>query len=373
MRLLFFVILCAAATIIKAQEKIDVTDQTIKIAGLKEEELTFGFAQGDKVIFNFKEIDGKELKEIEILEYPTNSKFSDFKTALIENKTFTVNKQAAYVFRFKNGAMAGRICKIHIERIPASDQTKNFNTAVSWVTKEDTTWNTFTKDVIIGYDTTYAQKTKRELVKTEQKEELITEKSQRVHSQTSEHSSRTALFFTLPQNQNTGLVTKKVVAWAYWVGVGEEAAQAWASNLKAVSGLVQTFAGLSPLGALALGSITELAIPKIGEDVYYAVATPENGQLFLDGHEYYILDEGKGVAGFNKFNDAKLCQGTYYLCLSNDNMLQGIDANVKVVAIIETKTYENKPYTETTVTPKMEKKMFTEPVITKRVVPVTGG
>ncbi|MEY3084543.1 MAG: hypothetical protein RL037_723, partial [Bacteroidota bacterium] len=43
------------------QEPIDVTDQTIRISGLKEEEIYFGFAEGDKIIFNFKEADNKEL------------------------------------------------------------------------------------------------------------------------------------------------------------------------------------------------------------------------------------------------------------------------------------------------------------------------
>jgi uncharacterized protein (DUF779 family) len=374
MRLLFFVIICAATTIIKAQEKIDVTDQTIKIAGLKEEELTFGFAQGDKVIFNFKELDGKELKEIEILEYPTNSKFSDFKTALIENKTFTINKQSAYIFRFKNGALAGRICKIHIERIPVSEQTKNFNTAVTWATKEDTTWNTYTKDVIVGYDTTYEQKTKRELVKTEQKEELLLDKTERVHSQTNENGNKTSIFFTLPTNQTTGLVRKRVVAWAYWVGVGEEAALAWKSNVKAIAGLAQQAANvfISPLGGYCVGAIGELMTPKMGEDVSYSLTDRQGKDLFFAGSQYNGWDFGKGVAGYKKFLEGGMCQGTYFICMSNDNYLQGVDANVKVVAIVETKTYEDIPYTDVIVTPKMEKKMFTEPVITKRVVPVTG-
>ena len=122
-----------------AQEPVDVTDQTIKLGGFKEEELYFGFAEGDKLIFSFEEAGNKELKEIEIVEYPSNSKFSDFKTKKTE-KTISVGKQSVYIFRFKNSAMAGRICKIKIQRIPISEATKSFNTTVSWVTRQDTTW-----------------------------------------------------------------------------------------------------------------------------------------------------------------------------------------------------------------------------------------
>lgn len=164
------------------QEPLDVTDQTIKLGGLKEEELYFGFAAGDKIVFNFKEADNKELKEIEILEYPNNSKFSDYKTKLVENKTITVSKQGVYIFRFKNSALAGRICKIKIQRIPASDETKNFNSTVTWETRQETTYNTYTKDVIVGYDTTYVQKSKKELVNTELSEDMIMDKTERVHS-----------------------------------------------------------------------------------------------------------------------------------------------------------------------------------------------
>lgn len=92
------------------QEPLDVTEQTIKIGGLKEEELYFGFAAGDKIVFSFQEADNKEMKEIEIVEYPNNSKFSDYKSKRIENKTINVTKTGVYVFRFKNSAIVGRIC-----------------------------------------------------------------------------------------------------------------------------------------------------------------------------------------------------------------------------------------------------------------------
>lgn len=362
-----------AALLIKSatcfcQDPIDVTDQTLKIGGLKEEELLFGFAEGDKVVFNFREVDNKELKEIEIVEYPNNSKFSDFKTTRVENKTFKVSKQGVYLFRFKNGNIAGRICKIQIQRIPASSATADFNTSVKWITKQDTTWNTYTKDIIVAYDTTYLQKTKKELVKTEQHEEKLMDKTERVHSHT--EYNRADLFFDLPVNEVSEYKTTQVIAWAYWVGVGDEAQEAWNENLKTVGSLAKTAAGyfMSPLGALAVGALANLKIPNHGEDVAYSITDTENAMLFRAGSAYYLKDKGNGTAGYKKFTDRALCQGKYFVCLDNDNMIMAINVNVKVVAIIETNIYEDRPYTEIVVTPRYEKKMFTDPIITEREV-----
>lgn len=373
-KLTFLALLLVTAAFSFGQDLVDVTDQTIKVGGMKEEQLMFGFAEGDKIVFNFKEVDGKELKELEIIEYPASSKYSDFKTAKIENKTLNVAKKAVYIFRFKNSALAGRICKIHIQRIPVSGATKDYNSTVSWIKQQDTIWNTLTKDVIVGYDTTYTQKVKRELVKTEQQEELIVNKTQRVHSTTNDNGSKTWIHFTLPLNQAHGNTIKKVVAWAYWIGVGNEANEAWKSNANAISGLAKGAATYvaSPLGALAIGKVTDLIIPKIGEDVYYALTDQQNKDLFMSGSQFDLWDQGKGIAGFKRFTHPSLCQGTFFICVSNDNVMQGIDADVKVVAIVETNTYEDKKYTETDVKPRYEKQLYKEPQVTTREVPVAG-
>ena len=356
------------------QAPIDVTEQTIKIGPMQEQELQFGFAAGDKILFQFKEINDKELKEIEIVEYPTTSKFSDYKTTQIDTKTIQVVKQGVYLFKFKNGAILGRICKIKIQRVPASEATVNFNTAVSWEDKQETTYNTYTKEVLAGYDTTYTRKTKKVVEKSEQREELVFDKPQRVHSSANTNGNKASLSFTLPKNVITPYKTTKVVSWAYWVGVGNEANEAWKQNSKIIVSIAKGAAAYftTPLGALAAGVVTDLAIPKMGEDVYYAVADKANRDLFMAGQPHRVIDQGKGVAGFRKFSDPALSQGAYYILLSNDNLVQGVDASVKVIAIVETTTYEDKVITETTLTPRYEKKTFSEPVIKTVRMPVTG-
>ena len=56
-----------------SQELIDVCEKTIKVAALSEEVFYYGFADDDKIVFSLEEINGKEVKEVEILEYPESS------------------------------------------------------------------------------------------------------------------------------------------------------------------------------------------------------------------------------------------------------------------------------------------------------------
>lgn len=361
-------------TMTYSQEAIDVTDQTVKLGGLQETELQYGFAAGDKILFSFQEVNNKELREIKIIEYPTNSKFSDVKIKQIENKTIFVNQQGVYLFKFTNTALASRQFKVKIQRIPASEDTKNFNTAVTWEERQETTYNTFTKDVLVGHDTTYVQKSRKTLIKTEQKEQSILNQSQTVHSTTNGNGNRTSVSFTLPQNETTPYKTQKVISWAYWVGVNQKDEHADEQDKVAVSNLAKSAASYftTPLGALAIGAISSLRGSKGGEDVYYALTDKTNRDLFIAGNAYKYHFNGKGSTGYRALTDESMSQGTFYVLFSNDNNWQSIEATLKVVAIVETNIYEDEQYTETIVTPRYEKQAVSEPIVSTVSVPVTG-
>jgi hypothetical protein len=117
---------------------ITIAENTIKVGGASEEVFYYGLAEGDKLLFNFEELKGKELKEIEIVEMPGVSRFMDFKSKKIENKTLQITHTGIFKFRFSNSSLAGRICKFKLERIPASEATVNFRTSVLWKTISDT-------------------------------------------------------------------------------------------------------------------------------------------------------------------------------------------------------------------------------------------
>ena len=123
-----------------AQSLITVTETNLKLPILGEEFLYFGFAEGDQLVFSFEELSGKDLKEVEILEYPSTSRYKEYKTRAIQNKKLTVPRTGIYQFRFANTVVLQKTCKIKIERVAGSEATKNFNSTVYWRTVYDTTY-----------------------------------------------------------------------------------------------------------------------------------------------------------------------------------------------------------------------------------------
>lgn len=121
-----------------AQTPITLSESTFKMGGLEEKEFYFGFCEGDELIFDFKETNGKELQEIEISEYPATSKYSEFQTSKIENYRLKVSKTGIYKLRLLNSALRKRVCKYKIQRIPSSEETISFNSNVLWKTNNDT-------------------------------------------------------------------------------------------------------------------------------------------------------------------------------------------------------------------------------------------
>lgn len=190
-------------------------------------------------------------------------------------------------------------------------------------------------------DTTFEPTTRKKLVKTELSEVFVFDKNQLVHTVKNPFGNKAALSFTLPTPQTSDNKTSTVVAWACWVGVNEAANQAWLQNKEALDKLPKEGPYTTPLGAYAAGAVSDLAVPTTGEDVYYAITNAANQKLFAAGQRFRLFDQGKGRAGYKKFTDPALCQGTYFVCLSNDNVLIPISVNIKVVAIVETKYYED--------------------------------
>jgi hypothetical protein len=137
-------IICSllCAKILFSQKIITVVEQTIRVEAMKTEEVYFGFAAGDQLVFNFFEKSKKDLKEVEILEYPYHSRFAVLETGKVENKTLQVARTGVFRFRFYNGAKTVRECKISIQRIPASKETIAFNTNVDWHSHYDTSYYT---------------------------------------------------------------------------------------------------------------------------------------------------------------------------------------------------------------------------------------
>ncbi len=339
LRILFMILVIQ--NVYSNEKPILVTESTISLNFDETEDLYFSFAEGDIIEFDFVMIKGKHIKEVEVYELPNNKIFSEFKAVKFSKKQIHIRNKGLYKFRFYSSSLTRRVCRIKIHRIPADESTKNFNTNWKWKTLRDTLYIPYTIDSITGYNTIKYKEKVRELIKTENVEDILFNKNQRVHSYYNENRSLTYLRVDLPNPVSTELKEEKVIAWAYWIGVGQEAQQAYEENANTVGKLANGITSMygTPLASFVIGTISELLIPKTGEDIFYTfIPDYENAEKFVNRQTYLQFDEGKGIAAYGK--NSNRTQGTFYIGLHNDNKLQGIDVDVKVIAIKEVKTFE---------------------------------
>lgn len=373
MRIAFFSLLyCLSCTLVA---QIPVAELTLKLSPRDEKVLYYGFAEGDQILFSFDETDGKSVKEVEISEYPETSRYREYESKKIKDKSLTVHQKGVYAFRFYNAALlAGRICHINIRRIPARAELNNFNTAVKWVERFDTTWNLVQKTADPGRAFDTISKTRKILLRTDTAAITIIDKTEQIHA--TYHfggESFNEVKFELPANEyipNAGNPYKstELISWAYWIGAGKEGSQGLldANKRSALKGIAGTAVDLgllsSPYAAvikLALDGISLFSSPPSGDNIRYALSTLQNGKQL-------ILDSGDGVMGFGRVTKVK--QGAFLLRLENDNKIDAINVNVKIVAVQLIREYQDETYRE--VVPASGVQTIKEPLVKISRIPV---
>jgi len=315
-----------------ASKSIVVTQKTIKIESQKEDVFYFGFAAGDQLTLNFETMDGKELTELEIMELNGAVLFKDYKSKKIKNSAFKILKTGILKFRLLNSASGGRVCKIKIQRAPASKATQQFNTTVYW------------KQV---FDTSYTMREEKYLIKKDTGIINITEQLAKVHSKGNPNGSRTSLNFALPDY---------TVAWSYYIGVEQEGQVAFKKamtelTLKAAPILLK-FPEYGPLAALALGGISYLSYLKSGEEIDYYIVTPENEKLFSESKPFKNIKVGKVINDFSRMITP--LSGMHYVCLYNDNMVKSLSVYVRITAIVVYDQWGKMPMRSMNVTSRQE-------------------
>lgn len=299
------------------QDTIDVVEKNIKIGGLSRETEYYGFAEGDKVIFNLTVENRKDLKDITISEYPNSVKFADHTIDKIQNKVLNISRKGVYVFEYYNSNISGRNITVKIQRVPKSEGTNFFNTNIKWVNKVDTTYTARENTYLVSSDTSLV--------------DLIDSKV-RVHSQTNmDNPNKTIVDFTVPTN---------TIKWTYWIGVGNEGQQAFQQDQANFSKSGTKIIGsINPLAGLAFGLIT-MTHANIGENVkYYFMPSWEDVQKFRAGQAFMQFKNGNVVTDFGLMNYATKKNEKYYIGLENDNLIQGIDVNVKILAVVVNDKY----------------------------------
>ncbi len=303
-----------------SQEPVELIESTLKLGISEEKEFYFGFAEGDQIVLNLEVMKGKSIGEVEVMEYPNFTKFTDYETAGIMDKKLHVSKDGIYKFRIKNKGLIGKICKIHIQRIPLNEQTKSFNSEVYWKS---------------FYDTTYYAKNETYLIRRDTNVVNIMDQIAKVHSNGNLNGNKTTLNFKLPQG------TK---AWSYYIGVDQAGQQAYKDAVNDLTTFAKPFvnriSGYNPLAALALGLPNYLAQAQSGEDIDYYIVTNENANLFYSDQQFYYLKKGKVITAFSRVD--QVSNDNFHVCLLNDNAVTGVTVTVKVTAVVITEQWGNR-------------------------------
>lgn len=297
-----------ASTKVLAQTPITVVESTLKVGSLGDEILYYGFAQGDKVLFNFEETEGKELKEIEITEWPASSKFRDYKTKKVDNQVLYITQTGVYKFRFSNSSLGKRVCKFKIQRIPANTDLANFNTNVYWHSKADTCTKTIQEKYLIKNDTSFQEFYASSI-------ELSARKTQVVE-------------FTLPD---------KTISWAYYIGTDKKGQEEFKHTqnrlLECAAGVCAHLPGYGSMAALALTGVSYFNKLQGGNMVSYAFLSNKNSVALFNSHgAYKQYKQGKVI---NEASQMKApLKGRVYLGLANDNLLNPISVSINATAVI---------------------------------------
>lgn len=304
----------------KAGTPIDVVENTLKIKGSGEEVFYYGFAAGDQLIFNFEEVNGKELKEVEIIEMPGSSKFMAYKSKKVENKILHIQRTGIYKFRLANSAMlSGRICKIKIQRIPRNNETVDFNTSV------------YFRKV---FDTTYVNRNEKFLISSDTSVAIVQESDAKVHSELSGKGNVTTIPFNLPDG---------TIAWSYYIGVDQEGRQAYEAAQKGIDknrGTLTAIATkLSPVGALALGLPSFLNHINGKEAVRYQVINVYQPNPFLSQTATRVLKQNNASTDFARMEPVA---GSFVLSLANGNSITAISAMVRIEAVVVMQEWGNR-------------------------------
>ncbi|MGV3612622.1 MAG: hypothetical protein ACO1N0_16810 [Fluviicola sp.] len=332
MKLFALALLLFGSCLAYSQETIDLIESTLKLGISEEKEYYFGFAEGDQIVLNFEVVKGKALEEIEITHYPVPVKFSEYGPRKITDKKLTVPKEGIYKFRFSNkSGKRAKICRILIQRIPLNDQTKNFNSEVTWKTIIDTNYQTTQEKYLERIDTTYSE----------------------FFSATPQISSKNALNGNSPRQLLTFDLPKNTVAWSFYIGVGsegkEEYDRARRDFLRAGSKVAAVIPGWGPMAALALTGVNYMAEVQGKDNVkYYFLNSQEDARLFKAGEPFKRYKAGDVI---NEASQMKTpLSGPVYIGLVNDNAIEPIQVTVKACAVVVTKVYgtrENKTMTLT--------------------------
>lgn len=326
-----FTVGCFLSLQICSQTPVLVVESTLKLGVMGEEVFYYGFAEGDKIIFDFELSKGKDIKEIEIVEMPATSRFLDFKPSKIDNKEITVSRTGIYKFRFTNSSIIPRVCSYKIQRIPASIETQNFNSAV------------FTHTV---YDSTYTIEQEQYLAKIDTVMTNYQDRTVRVNPVSTPDGNKANFNFVLPEN---------VIGWSYYLTTDQAGLKVYEEANKQFiaieSATVKKFLSYNLLAGLILNKPVSIKKLETGQQVNYWIMEGENVNLFNSGAQFRYIQKGKAINDYGKVEPRK---GSLFFCFSNDHKTEPIHVTVKITLIQVNELLQTREIKRLQVAPKSE-------------------
>jgi hypothetical protein len=306
-RLAAVIVFCSYFQLLRGQPPIDIADVTIKVSPLKEKEFYYGFAEGDQVLLNFEENHERLIKSLEFCSESGNIIYSELDVERIRNKSLIIPATGIYKLRLKNSRLfSARKCWVKVQRVPAAEETRKFNSTV------------YTRTV---YDTTYVEVKEEQLVQSDTIVSPLLNQTLKVHSKLNMNGSKEKIHFELPQN---------TISWAYYIGVDYQGQDAYSEAVKSLqknpSRIVSKYTPTDPVGALALGFQSYLTQMFHGEDINYCLQDRDKSNFLVNN----CLKEGLIINDFSKMEPT--CQHLRFE-FENDNVVTPVSVILKIVAI----------------------------------------
>jgi len=354
---------------------IPVAELTIKVAPGEDKDLFYSFAAGDELLFSFIETGSKKIKEVSVNVWPDQLKYAAYEVTDTRDQRIAVSATAVYRFRFSNkGSLTERICNVSIRRKPENTQTRAFDTAVRWEERLDTFYRdlpAWTEQGEVQYRYVTASIDTGVIQLLERTERINSRGGVLYGSNQAEIRFQVPASSVQPSAQQPQSSTD-IISWAYWLGVGDEADRNYRdANLKAAGKLAELATGLPMLAGAATGygALALLAVKGVG--MFSQPPKGDNIIYTLLNSKGVSLDQGNSIVAFRRME--KPLQGDYVLRLENDNLVDGINVSVKIVAVTLNKTYRVEPYMVIKRVPLAPELRLGPPIIKKIRIPYVAN
>jgi len=259
----------------------------------------YAFENGDEIVLNIDMTNAKGTNVIEVFTYPDrNTIYSNDSFRDLTDVKIKVRERGIYVFSFASNHAFDRDARFQIERIPGSEESKDFNTTVSW----------------------------QETYKVE-----VVQKAQKFYLNSGSHAtfkggkSRTTIPINLPDN---------TVKWYYEFSASRNESEVDNVN-KALDLAGELSSLLDQSGILQLG-INMLNQPPGSDycDVY--LIDHDNYTPFLSKQQFRQYPEGTRENLKSGIVEVECCHNVpLYLGLKNPDYKDGVHVVVEVAAIVK--------------------------------------